>query len=87
MVTTEEPRPRTTVYPTENLSYQEWVDMLKKEHNVVVSGKFLAKSIEDRIKAEDAIHYKMDYQKHLRGDEEEVRPSILFGIKKFLDSF
>jgi|694.fasta_scaffold69847_3 hypothetical protein len=87
MVTTEEPKPMTTVYPTEILTYHEWVDILKEEHNVIVSSKFLAKSVEDRIRTDEAIMYRLENQKHLRGDEEEVRPSILFGIKRFLDSF
>jgi len=86
MIQTQEPKPRTTVYPDVKLSYHEWVDSLKKEFNVVVSGKFHAKTIEERIKAEDAALYKQEFEREKK-TQEEAKPSILFGIKNFLNQF
>ncbi len=83
MIQTEEPRPKTTVYPPEELTYQEWVDKLRIEQNVVVSSKFLAKSIEKRIQVDEAIMMGLENQV----TQEESKPSILLGIKNFLNQF
>lgn len=72
----------STVFPPEKLSYDEWVDTLKREQNVIVSSKFLAKSVERRIAADESILLKMENENILKKNDGTVKHPILFGIKK-----
>jgi hypothetical protein len=40
------------------LTYEEWIETLKREQNVIVSGLYRAKSIEQRVMIDESIQYK-----------------------------
>lgn len=65
-----------------NLTYDEWVETLRREHNVIVSGKYLAKSVENRIAIEESLMIKMENEKLLKKNDGTAEHPILFGIKK-----
>lgn len=72
----------STVFPPEKLTYDEWVDTLKREQNVIVSSKFLAKSVENRIARDEAILLKMEHENLLKKTDGTAKHPILFGIQK-----
>ena len=80
---TKHPKSQSTTLPEQTLTHQEWVDYLKEKENIIVSGKFLAKSIEDRIRADEARMIQEEYEMKNISDG-TAEPRILFGIKTFL---
>lgn len=63
------------------LTYEEWIESLKREQNVIVSGLYRAKSIEQRVMIDEAKEYKREYSQLIKEDR---KTGILFGIKHFL---
>lgn len=64
---------KSVVHPQKKLTYEEWVETLKKERKVVVSGLARAKSVGTRILIEESLEYKIP---------QRVQPGILFDVDK-----
>lgn len=62
------------------LSYSEWLIYMKEKQNTIVSGRFLSKTIQERLDVEDCIQYIKDYQNQVKPE----RTEILSGLKKNL---
>jgi hypothetical protein len=66
------------------LTYEEWIESLKREQNVIVSGLYRAKSIEQRVMIDESIQYKNEILRVVQDDRES---GILFGVKNLLSKF
>lgn len=62
------------------LSYSEWLIYMKEKQNTIVSGRFLSKTIQERLDIEDCIQYIKDYQNSVKPE----KTGILSGLKKIL---
>jgi len=62
------------------LSYSEWLIYMKEKQNTIVSGRFLSKTIQERLDIEDCIQYIKDYQNPVKPE----RTEILSGLKENL---
>jgi predicted secreted Zn-dependent protease len=72
---------QSTATPEKELTYQEWVDELRTQENVIVSSKYHSRTIEQRIRVDEAIQLKRE----METSEEKVsdgtaEPRILFGM-------
>ena len=72
---------QSTAAPEKELTYQEWVDELRIQENVIVSSKYHSRTIEQRIRVEEALQLKRE----METSEEKVsdgtaEPRILFGM-------
>jgi hypothetical protein len=65
-----------------NLTYEEWIEALKRERKVIVSGLHKSKSIEQRIMIDESREYQIP-----QNVQENREMGILFGIKHFLSKF
>ena len=73
----------STAEPQEELTYQEWVDALKTQENVIVSSKYHARTIEQRIKVDEAIQMKREMENsEVKFSDGIAEPRILFGMLK-----
>ena len=80
-------RSMSTITPDEFLSYDEWREHLKREHNVVVSGKYLAKSIENRVRMDEVELIRQEYNIEEKPSGGTAKPRILFGVLKTVLNF
>lgn len=71
---------QSVVYPQRKLTYEEWIDVLKKEQNVNVSGLYKGRSIEERVAIDEARQYKIPQRVQVR------KTGILFGVKNLLST-
>lgn len=62
------------------LTYSEWLKYMKEQQNTIVSGRFLSKTIQERLDIEDCIEYIKDYKNQVKPE----RTRILSGLKKIL---
>jgi adenine specific DNA methylase Mod len=72
---------QSTATPEKELTYQEWVDELRTQENVIVSSKYHSRTIEQRIRVDESIQLKRE----METSEEKVsdgtaEPRILFGM-------
>ncbi len=72
---------QSTATPEKELTYQEWVDELRIQENVIVSSKYHSRTIEQRIRVDESIQLKRE----METSEEKVsdgtaEPRILFGM-------
>jgi len=72
---------QSTATPEKELTYQEWVDELRTQENVIVSSKYHSRTIEQRIRVDESIQLKRE----MGTSEEKVsdgtaEPRILFGM-------
>lgn len=58
---------QSVVYPQRKLTYEEWIDVLKKEQNVNVSGLYKGRSIEERVAIDEARQYKIPQRVQSKG--------------------
>lgn len=73
---------QSVVYPQKKLTYEEWIESLRKEQNVNVSGLYNGRSIERRVTIDETIRYKLS--QNVQDDRES---GILFGVKNLLSKF
>lgn len=71
---------QSVVYPQRRLTYEEWIEALRKEQNVNVSGLYKSRSIEKRVRIDEAKNYKTPQSLQVR------REGILFGMKNLLNN-
>lgn len=70
-----------TVYPTEKLSYMEWINHMRDNQKIIVSSLHYSKTTQNRIMIDEAKKYKREYSQLIKEDR---KTGILFGIKHFL---
>jgi len=69
--------------PTNQFTYQEWVDELRIKENVIVSSKYHARTIEQRIIVDEAIQMKKEMENsEVKISDGTAEPRILFGVLK-----
>ena len=73
----------STAEPQEELTYQEWVDALRTQETVIVSSKYHARTIEQRIKVDEALQMKREMENsEVKFSDGTAEPRILFGMLK-----
>jgi hypothetical protein len=73
----------STSEPYKQLSYQEWVDELRIKENVIVSSKYHARTIEQRIRVDEALQLKRDMENsEVKISDGTAKPRILVGMLK-----
>jgi hypothetical protein len=73
----------STAEPQKKLTYQEWVDELRIQENVIVSSKYHARTIEQRIRVDEAIQMKREMENSKENfSDGTAEPRILFGMLK-----
>jgi hypothetical protein len=65
-----------------NLTYEEWTETLRKEHNVIVSGLYKGRSIERRVMIDEYREYEIP-----QNNMYDREMGILFGVKTLLSKF
>ena len=72
----------STVRPINNLTYQEWMNVLKNEYDIIVSSRYHSKCIEKRVLMDEFIEINNGWSSDFNKPNGY---SILFGkLKSFL---
>jgi len=78
----------STSEPCNQLSYQEWVDELRVKENIIVSSKYHARTIEQRIKVDEALQLQREMENsEVKISDGTAKPRILFGVLKSVLNF
>lgn len=84
----EKLRVMSSTEPIHQLTYQEWVDELRTKENVIVSSKYHARTIEQRIRVEEALELKREMENsEVKNSNGTAGPRILFGVLKSVLNF
>ncbi len=79
----EKLRVMSTTEPIHNLTYQEWVDELRIKENVIVSSKYHARTIEQRIRIEESLQLQREMENsEVKISDGTAKPRILVGMLK-----
>jgi hypothetical protein len=73
---------QSVIHPERRRTYEEWIELLRKEHNVIVSGLYLGRSIQERVNIDDAINYRSPEAIKIEKINITRQLKNLFGTKK-----
>lgn len=73
---------QSVIHPERRGTYEEWIELLRKEHNVIVSGLYLGRSIQERVNIDDAINYRSPEAIKIEKINITRQLKNLFGTKK-----
>jgi hypothetical protein len=73
---------QSVIHPERRRTYEEWIELLRKEHNVIVSGLYLGRSIQERVNIDDAINYRSPDAIKIEKINITRQLKNLFGAKK-----